>query len=65
MNREVVKELIQGDMNSHNLRVELRKILSDEHREKLFEAYFELEEKLGGKGASENAARAIVADVKR
>ncbi len=60
MDREVVKELIQNDMNTQNLRVELNKILSESHREKLFEAYFELEEKLGGKGASENAAKAIV-----
>ena len=64
MDKEVVKELIQIDMNTHNLRVELRKILSEQHREKLFEAYFELEEKLGGKRASEKAAKAIVADAK-
>jgi len=60
MDREVVKELIQQEMNSQNLRVELSKILEESHREKLFEAYFELEDKLGGKGASENAAKAIV-----
>ena len=63
MDREVVKELIQHDMNSQNLRRELTKILSASHREKLFEAYFELEEKLGGKGASEKAAKAIVANL--
>lgn len=63
MDREVVKELIQGEMNSQNLRVELDKILSEEHREKLFEAYFELEEKLGGKGASQKAAKAIFTNI--
>ena len=63
MDKEVVKELIQHEMNTSNLRKELTKILDAKHREELFENYYELEQKLGGKGASEKAAKAIVADL--
>lgn len=64
MDREVVKELIQGEMNTSNLREELIKVLDEDHRTKLFEAYYELEQKLGGKGASKKAAQAIISDLK-
>jgi len=63
MGREVVKELIQNDLNTHNLKQELSKILEGPHRTALFEAYFELEKKLGGKGASEKTAELIVKDL--
>ena len=59
MNREVVKELIQGDFNSKNLREELNKILSEGVRKKMFSDYYELEKKLGGIGASEKTANLI------
>ncbi|MFK8058675.1 MAG: lipid-A-disaccharide synthase [Polaribacter sp.] len=64
MDKEVVKELIQNDFNKRNLKRELIKILDDKHREKLFLDYFELEKKLGGKGASEKVAKQIVVDLK-
>jgi len=64
MDREVVKELIQGDFTKKNLSNELKKILDENQRVKLFEAYYELEQKLGGKGASENTAKSIVAHLK-
>lgn len=60
MNREVVKELIQNDFNKKNLKIELKKILSEEHRRKIFEDYHELELKLGGTGASKKTAELIV-----
>ncbi|NER14790.1 lipid-A-disaccharide synthase [Leptobacterium flavescens] len=60
MDKEVVTELIQGDFNKDRLEEELRRILDQKHREKLFSDYFELEKKLGGKGASENTARLII-----
>ena len=63
MDKEVVKELIQHEMNTANLRTELTKILAENHRSMLFEDYYDLEQKLGGKGASEKAAKAIVADL--
>ena len=59
MEREVVKELIQKDFNKRNLVKELKKILSKEHRERIFSDYYELETKLGGTGASEKTARLI------
>lgn len=59
MDREVVTELIQGELNRKRLEKELEAILSTDKREELFLDYYELEQKLGGKGASENAARLI------
>ncbi len=59
MDREVVKELIQHEFNVKNLKAELQKILKPEVREKMFSDYFELEQKLGGKGASANTAKLI------
>ena len=59
MDREVVTELIQDDFNSKRLEQELRKILDDEHRKRMFLDYYELEQKLGGKGASLKAAKLI------
>ena len=63
MDKEVVKELIQREMNTENLHRELTKILDEEHRVELFKNYYELELKLGGKGASENTAKLIFASL--
>lgn len=59
MNREVVKELIQKELNTKNLQQELSKILEPSHRETMFEDYYELESKLGGQGASLKTAELI------
>lgn len=59
MNREVVTELIQHDFNIKRLKQELEFILNSEKREQLFLDYYELEKKLGGKGASEKTAKLI------
>lgn len=59
MGREVVKELIQNDFNTKNLKQELLKILDPKHRETIFSDYFELEKKLGGPGASMKTAKLI------
>ncbi|WP_299127551.1 lipid-A-disaccharide synthase [uncultured Winogradskyella sp.] len=59
MDREVVTELIQGDLNKKRLNKELTTILNSEKREQLFLDYYDLEKKLGGKGASATAARLI------
>ncbi len=64
MDKEVVTELIQNDLTKANLKNELAKILDKKHREKLFLAYFDLEKKLGGKGASEKTAKLIVKNLK-
>ncbi|MEX1383894.1 lipid-A-disaccharide synthase [Lutibacter sp.] len=60
MNKEVVKELIQNDFNEITLEKELHKILNDDVRSKMFLNYFDLERKLGGKGASQKTAKLIV-----
>ncbi len=60
MDREVVKELIQNDLNTNSLVEELKKILETDKRSQVFADYELLREKLGGKGASENAAEVIL-----
>jgi lipid-A-disaccharide synthase len=64
LDREAVTELIQNDFTKAKLTIELTKILTPEHREKMFLAYYELEQALGGKGASEKAAKNIVNGLK-
>jgi lipid-A-disaccharide synthase len=64
MNKEVVTELIQDDFTKANLKKELTKILDENYREKLFLEYFELQKKLGGKGASEKTAKLITENLK-
>jgi len=65
MDQEVVKELIQNDFNKKNLQKELSKILAKNQREKLFLQYYDLEKKLGGKGASKKVAQMIVSELKK
>jgi len=64
MDEEVVTELIQDDCTSQRIREELIKILEQEHSKKLLQKYAQLEEMLGGIGASEKTAKLIVADLK-
>jgi len=59
MDKEVVKELIQGELNRKNLKKELNKILTAEYRQNLLKQYDLLEEMLGGKGASFKTANLI------
>ncbi|MBO4233848.1 lipid-A-disaccharide synthase [Riemerella anatipestifer] len=58
MDKEVVKELIQNELNTPNLVKELKLILNENRANLLFD-YKILKEKLGGKGASEKAAEII------
>ena len=60
LDKEIVKELIQDDFNTKNIRTELQKILTPEHRENLLKQYDLLEEKLGGEGASKKTAALII-----
>jgi len=59
MDKEVVTELIQNDCNTNRLNNELQKILDDYERTTFFISYYELEKKLGGKGASKKVAQLI------
>ncbi|MFV8281140.1 lipid-A-disaccharide synthase [Christiangramia marina] len=63
MDREVVKELIQSELNTENLKKELTKILQEDKREEIFSEYHELELKLGGAGASKNTAKLIMKNI--
>jgi lipid-A-disaccharide synthase len=60
MDKEVVKELIQDELNKKNIKAELLKILTPDYRENLLKQYDLLEKKLGGKGASEKTANLII-----
>ncbi|QBN18903.1 lipid-A-disaccharide synthase [Flavobacterium nackdongense] len=64
MDEEVVTELIQGDCNTKRIREELQQILDTKYRQNLLKKYEELENKLGGIGASEKTAKLIVGDLK-
>ena len=59
LDREVVTELIQTDFNSKKLKQELTVILDPYKRATLFLDYYDLEKKLGGKGASKKTAKLI------
>ncbi len=60
MDKEVVTELIQNDLTKENLVKELNKILNTEKRDQVLNDYEILRSKLGGSGASNNAAEIIV-----
>ena len=59
MDAEVVKELIQKELNTENLVKELNLVLK-ENRSKILGDYQLLKDKLGNHGASEKAATIIV-----
>jgi lipid-A-disaccharide synthase len=59
LDRQVVKELIQFDLNEDNLGHELEMILNENWRQVVLKGYAELHEKLGGPGACKRAAGII------
>ena len=64
MNKEVVTELIQNEFNRENLKKELDKLLDPNERTRYFLNYYDLEKKLGGKGASRKTASLIYSQLK-
>ena len=61
LNREAVKEFIQNECNSGTVESELNSLLNNQvHRNQILNDYAELRLLLGGKGASENAAGAMI-----
>jgi lipid-A-disaccharide synthase len=61
MDKEVVKELIQNDLTSWNLILELNKITADKsRREQILTYYSKLRQNLGGQGASDKTAGLIL-----
>jgi lipid-A-disaccharide synthase len=63
MDEEVVTELIQEDCNTARIKSELTKILDPNYRKNLLEKYDQLEQKLGGVGASASTAKLIVKSI--
>lgn len=61
MDKEIVKELIQGDLTEKNLKVELDKILTEgDYLNNLKANYKKLKQKLGGGGASKKTAELML-----
>ena len=66
LDRLVVAELIQAEMNVDRVNVELKKVLEEgPYRNKMLADYQELKVKLGGGGASQRVAESIVNDLKK
>ena len=63
MEREVVKELIQKNLNPKSLHMELKKILDTTIRKRIFKDYAELTEKLSTGGAAAQTALHIARDL--
>jgi len=61
MDREVVTELIQADLNTKRLKSELGKIIiAGPHRKAMRDSFQDLRKVLGGKGASERTAKSML-----
>lgn len=61
MDKEVIKELIQGDLTEKNIVNELEQLLHNAKRQRrILEDYDELRDRLGNAGASAKAAEVIV-----
>jgi len=63
MDEEVVTELIQDECNPKRIKAELTKILEAKSRTAMLKKYDELEQKLGGIGASSKTAKLIFQDI--
>lgn len=60
MDKEVVKELIQNELNTKNLVEQLKLIIHGDKRNLMLEEFEILRSKLGGKGASDKAVEVIL-----
>lgn len=60
MDKEIVKELIQNELNEKNLKAELDKLLEPSSRQRLLNDYEVLRSKLGGVGASAKTASLMI-----
>ncbi|MCF8299028.1 MAG: lipid-A-disaccharide synthase [Saprospiraceae bacterium] len=64
MDREIVKELVQNNLNKKNIILELKELLNNENKRKEISGNYKLlKEKLGGGGASEKTASLIYLDL--
>ena len=65
MDKEVVKELIQDDFNSKNIKKEWIKILVGSDGDRWMKTFTALEKNLGGSGASKKTAQLIFSTLKK
>ncbi|MFC2111345.1 lipid-A-disaccharide synthase, partial [Bacteroidota bacterium] len=66
MDKEIVKELIQSELNAKNIIVELKELLKNQNkRREISENFKILKEKLGGGGASAKTASLIYKEVNK
>jgi lipid-A-disaccharide synthase len=65
MDKEIVKELIQEELNETNLKLELSKLLNPVSRQQILNNYADLKTRLGGGGASKKAAEVIIDYLKK
>jgi len=63
LDKEAVTELIQNDFNKKRLAQELKSILDTKKRAQIYNDYYELEQKLGGAGASAKTAQLIFSHI--
>ncbi len=64
LDKKVVEELIETRLNEKNIVAEVNRLLDDEQRSQMLSAYDELEQKLGGEGASERVAHLMYDSLK-
>jgi lipid-A-disaccharide synthase len=60
MDKEIVKELIQNELNETNLKIELDKLLEQNSRTAMLLDYSQLKAKLGNSGASKKTATLMI-----
>jgi len=64
LDRKAVEELVEGRLNEKQLVFDLNKLLEADTRKRMLADYDELEQKLGGPGASERVAELMIEDLK-
>ncbi|WP_428223456.1 lipid-A-disaccharide synthase [Flavobacterium sp.] len=64
MDAPIVTELIQNECNTINIKAELAKIIEGSEREKMLQNFNNLQQLLGGSGASDATAKLIVSSLK-
>jgi lipid-A-disaccharide synthase len=66
MDKQIVRELIQGECNSVRIRDELELLLHDkEYREEMLSNFDLMREKLGGQGASKKVAHSLLKTISK
>lgn len=63
LDRLVVQELVEGDLNEPRMVQEVKALLETKNRQRILADYEELETKLGGVGASERVATLMIEDL--